>query len=227
MRYPRIVAALRSSYDKLVNRINETATYLKVKRFLIWIKKHQKLTAWGTSIIMTYSLSIARKQNIALIKENNRIAVLTETLAGRNSTMNDFDWPWYKKLKRDDRFIVVGMNDAYEAYFNIDKLEALGRSNLEIAPGQVGMGWRTSDNQVLTKWSPIDILEYSQLNDSTRVPVISHKWPGRDGRDSLVYGVSVPLKIFIKVIDEEGNHEALELIPDSFNIIKKDTVIFN
>lgn len=212
---PRIAILLSKLNENLTRRVTETAVYLHLKTFFLFLKKHQKMTAWGTGVFAVISLNIIREENKMLIAEKADLVLevsnLKQSMGNTSTTMNDIDFPMYRKMKMQDwTFRINAVNKAYELYYKVDRFQMLGSSNTEIAPGEVGEGWRISDSLVLARWEALDTLEFARLNDSLIIPVYSHKFPGRDGLDSLVYGMSIPINKFAAVLNKDG---CIEFIP--------------
>lgn len=210
--FPRLRVRTRILYRQLKKKANTLLIFLHLKKLFIWVGKRQKLAAWGTSVIMVYNLNVIRFKHNAIVEENIRIK---EMLLSKSSTMNDFDFPWYKKIKVGNDFRIIGANKAYEFYYAKDRFKLLGASNVEIAPGVVGMGWRESDSISVARWRVLDTLELSNINDSIAIPVYSHKWPSTDGRDTLVSGVSIPVSRFVAVLNKNGDIEFITIETDT------------
>tara|TARA_A100000172_G_C3044260_1_gene111869 strand:- start:53914 stop:54621 length:708 start_codon:yes stop_codon:yes gene_type:complete len=216
----------------VISKVNRAVVFLHLKRFFVWIKKHQKMTAWGTGVIALFNLHIVRYENEELknkvTEQETEIVVLKEAMNSTTTTMNNLDVPWYRKMKMKDRWVfrINGMNKGYEIYYNCDRFSLLGKSNEEIAPGAIGKGWTTTDSLVLARWAPVDTLEFSKINDSVTIPVYSHKFPGLDGLDSLVYGISIPIINFKMVMDQDGVIQSIEVYEDTEKIldIEKDSL---
>lgn len=199
-----------------------------VSRFFKWIKKHQKLTVYIGSSFITFQLFLVRCENKELNDYNKKLEISNEVLrrdmSFRNSSMESFDWPWYKKVKRGNNFIITGMNQAYEDMFGLDKLKSLGKTNYDLVPYEMAKFFNNVDSIVSVTGQPKDTIEPWIRKDSTRFRLYTHKWSSIEINDTIIQGVSVPLARFIGVIDNAGRLEVIEIIPGNSSNSVKDTL---
>ena len=211
-RAPQYLCRVLYYLVKLVGRLKGAVIALKLGPFFKWVGKHQKVTAWFTSVSLTVNIVMLRAENRQLVTDNNEVQVLKQRLLGRQTTLNNIDLALYEKIKMGSDFRISGTNRAYERTFGLRRSDILGKTNYDIAPREIAAGWQKIDSLVIHDWKPYDAIEYGNLNDSTYIPVYSHKWPFKDGLDSLVMGLSVPISDIRPVMDKEGEVRALELI---------------
>ena len=186
-----------------------------------WVRKNALL---ASNLFLLYQISEQRSARRASefikTKFENENTFLRSAITGKNANMEDFDWPWYKKIQIKDNgdFRIIGMNTAYEKFYGLDRIKSLGKSNFDLVHEEAAKEWRRVDSLVVATRQPQDEIESFIFLDSTKIPVYSHKWGGIENRYNVVYGVSVPLSVLMSSIKENEN---LEMVKDSI-LIKKE-----
>lgn len=216
---------------KIRKALKKAGTFFKkigIYKFLNWIKKNQKLTAYLGSIFIAIQLFSVREVNNDLVSENKEMAMKLQSLryevAAKSAVMDNFDWAWYKKVKRGRNFIISGMNQRYEDVFGLDKIESLGKTNFELVPYEAARFFNSVDSLVAATGIPKDTIEPWIKVDSSKIKLYTHKWRTIEVRDTIVQGVSIPLAKFVAVIDDEGNLEVIEIVPDTLKNAVQDTI---
>ena len=191
-------------YDRISTKLTNAVIFLHLKKFFLELYKYQKWAAWGTSLIMGYSLNNFKEKNQILLEDTSKMEVFKIMLEGMHYEMNSLDWPMYKKLWMNPDLRLVALNDAYEIYYGVERRDLIGKSNIEAAGDTIGRGWRNSDLEVIKHWSARNRLEMAKLKDGTVIRVLSHKWPELELNDTVIYGVSVPLEDILEILRKEN-----------------------
>lgn len=221
--------------NKIIRAFNVFITKTYLKTLFKWIRSHQKSTSLVSVVLLTGQVWLTKskldserkevlkaKDKISDLKVSNE--ALRSVIANKTVIMENFDWPWYRKTKRSRNFYITGLNGAYERYYKVDRFKALGKTNFDIAPYDIAKTWNYVDSLVAATGKPKDTVEYVQMLDSSRLAVLSHKWSSIEGRDTTLYGVSVPISKFIAIIDRRGNLEVIEIISDTIANAIQDTI---
>lgn len=194
--------------ENLKSKENRHIAIAKIKRI---VKNHGYVITiglltyqnWSNLKERHYAEGIAAMAKVRYEKQAGIANVLRRELGAKSNNMNALRLPWYKKIKRDTSFVLVGINQDYENFYNLDRFESLGETNIDIAGPIVGEIWRQGDLGVVKAWQTQDLIEYVKLTDSSAKPVFSRKWPERDGNDTIVYGFSFPVD-FLDSIKKQG-----------------------
>lgn len=203
--------------------------FLKNTVFFIFIKKNKRWLVFAPAAIVTVQLWVMtskrdkwRTKSETLQLENVH---LVNANIGRNIGMDDFDWAWYEKTKGKDSIRITGMNEAYELAYGLDRYKSLGKTNFALVPYEAAVVFEDMDRKVFETGEPQDGIEPWIFPDSTRMLLYTHKWRSKHFKNKM-YGVSVPLRLFVKVIDEQGKLEVIELVTEDNNSIQ-DTIIIS
>ena len=153
---------------------------------------------------------------------------LRESEARFQAFMNNTPTVSYMK---DEAGRLVYLNEVFERMFNLAEGELLGKTDFDYLPAKVATAVRKNDALVLSKWEPIEIVEYAPTPDGSASHWLSLKFPFVDANGAKFVG-GVSIDITARKIAEEKLGESekryrhlFELSPGFINVHRLDGVI--
>lgn len=225
---PNFKKILCIKFAKVIKFIDNILNRLHLKKLFAWVKKNQKSTAWVSTVLLSVQLYINRQYTKSVEDANKDLMVSEKTLRvslqGLNATMDDLGIAWWKKRKVGDRFVLIALNKPYERQYGLLEIESLGKDNFQLVPEKAAKIFRRIDSTVAADWQPKFAIEPFIFPDSSEIKLFVYKWPDIERKDTIVSGLAIPLSTVIRVVDEKGNLEVIEIVSDTVANAFQDTI---
>ena len=152
--------------------------------------------------VIRYKKEQVQEINLVLEKENSS---LKSAIMNKNSVMDEFPYPWWKKQMSGGFFIFIDLNDSYEEDLKIDKLFVLGKNNFQIVPEESAQAYHDNDSILAARLTDTLIIEPFEFKDKKKIKLLVWKGARRENLDTILEGFAIPLNKVLKVIENDKN----------------------